>query len=165
MHLSNATTMKTSALWQPYNADHHDAVLAAVRSILDACRDGEHGYTQAANDVQDAGLKELFGIYASQRRGFAEAIEKLIPSLAAEPRRSESLGGRIHRRWLDIRATIDHGSAASMLAECERGENAARTRYEHALSLPMPSHLRETLLGHLTEIRLIHDQLDRMRGR
>ena len=157
--------MKTSALWQSYNADHHDAVLTAVRSILDACRDGEHGYTQAANDVQDARLKELFTLYADQRRGFAGAIEKLIPSLAAEPRHADSLGGRIHRRWLDIRAKIDHGSAASMLAECERGENAARTRYEHALRLPMPTHLRETLLGHLAGIRLVHDQLDRMRGR
>ena len=50
-----------------------------------------------------------------------------------------------------------------MLAECERGENAARTRYEHALSVPMPDHVRETLLEQLAQIREAHDQLDRMR--
>ena len=157
--------MKTEALWQTYSPNDREAVLSALRDILDACRDGAHGYGLAAQDVHDPRLKELFGIYAIQRRAFGEAIERQFVALGGVPRSHDTLGGKVHRKWLDVRASIDHGAAISMLAECERGENTARARYEHALSIPMPEKLRDLLLNQLAEIRLTHDQLDRMRGR
>jgi uncharacterized protein (TIGR02284 family) len=51
-----------------------------------------------------------------------------------------------------------------MLLECERGENAARVKYEHALQVPMPTKTQDLLLAQLAEIREAHDRLDRMRG-
>jgi uncharacterized protein (TIGR02284 family) len=157
--------MKTASLWATYSPEARGAALSALREIVDACRDGENGYGQAAQDVQDPRLKELFSIYSNQRRGFADAIERQFIALGGTPRQGKTLSGRIHRKWLEVRATIDHGGAVSMLAECERGENTARAKYEHALSIPMPDYLRDILLDQLAEIRLAHDQLDRMRGR
>jgi uncharacterized protein (TIGR02284 family) len=164
-HVHGVNKMKTSALWQNYSPKDRDAVLSALQGILDACRDGAYGYGLAAQDVQDPRLRELFGIYAIQRRAFGEAIEKEFVALGGMPRDQDTLGGRVHRKWLEVRASLDHGSAISMLAECERGENTARARYEHSLSVPMPEQLRDLLLNQLAEIRLTHDQLDRMRGR
>jgi uncharacterized protein (TIGR02284 family) len=64
-----------------------------------------------------------------------------------------------------MRSAIEPGSAIAMLLECERGENAARVKYEHALSIPLPPSLQELLLAQLAEIHEAHDRLDRMRGR
>jgi uncharacterized protein (TIGR02284 family) len=156
--------MRTSALWKNYNEDHRAAALTALDRIIDACRDGERGYAQAAEEVEDPGLTDLFGFYAEQRRKFADALEKHFDHLGGERPPRDSVAGRIHRKWLDIRSTIDHGGAVGMLAECERGENAARARYEHALSIPMPPTVRDLLIEQLGEIQRAHDDLDRMRG-
>jgi uncharacterized protein (TIGR02284 family) len=156
--------MRTSALWKNYNDNHRAAALSALERIIDACRDGERGYAEAAEDIQEPGLKALFGLYAEQRRKFAEALEEHFEHLGGERSPHPRIAGRIHRRWLDLRSTIDHGSAVGMLAECERGEHAARARYEHALSIPMPPRVRDLLLEQLGEIQRAHDELDRMRG-
>jgi uncharacterized protein (TIGR02284 family) len=157
--------MRTSALFENYNINHHSAALATLSSVVDACRDGAHGYGQAANDVHDPWLKELFAEYANQREEFAAVLEKHLEQLGAAGESRSSIAGRIHRKWLHVRSAIDHGSAVAMISECERGEHAALTRYEHALSIPLPPNVRQALLDQVGEIRRAHDKLDHMRIR
>jgi uncharacterized protein (TIGR02284 family) len=157
--------MRTAALFKNYNHNHQPAALAALASIIDACRDGEHGYGQAAHDVNDPWLKGLFSEYANQRGGFASVLEKHFEQLGGAPEPRPTIAGRIHRKWLHVRSAIDKGGAVTLISECERGEHAALTRYEHALSIPMPEYLRPILLDQVSEIRRAHDQLDRMRVR
>src|SRR6266566_4863412 len=87
--MATGEKMKTAALWETFSADHRNAALTALRDIVDGCRDGEHGYGQAAEDVADPRLKELFTIYATQRRNFADAVERYFVSLGGAPRSRE----------------------------------------------------------------------------
>jgi uncharacterized protein (TIGR02284 family) len=156
--------MRNEGLFQEYDSPHRPAAIAALRSVIEVCRDGERGYLCAAEDVGDQWLRQLFWDYASQRATFATVLERELVQLGGRLEPRPTVAGWIHRKWLDIRATIEHGSAIAMLLECERGENAARVMYEHALDVPLPVNLQELLLAQLAEIHDAHDRLDRMRG-
>jgi uncharacterized protein (TIGR02284 family) len=157
--------MRTAALFEKYDQNHRAAARSAIGDVIAVCREGELGYTEAAKDVRDPRLQELFKLFADQRRIFADALERHAVWVGGAPQATPRISGWIHRKWLDVRAGIDHGSAVTLLAECERGEHAALTKYERALSVPMPEDLRGILLDQVAEIRKAHDQLDRMRGR
>jgi uncharacterized protein (TIGR02284 family) len=156
--------MRNEALLKEYDGSDRDRAIAAIRSVIEACRDGERGYSCAADDVQDQWLRQLFWEYADQRSGFAKALEKEVVRLGGSIDPHPSVAGWIHRKWLDFRSALEHGSAIALLLECERGENAARVRYEHALRVPLPPSAQELLLEQLAEIHVAHDRLDRMRG-
>jgi uncharacterized protein (TIGR02284 family) len=156
--------MQTAALWKNYDKNHRPAALAALGDIIDACHDAERGYTHARDLIQDPRVKEIFASYAEQRRSFAEILDEWFELLGEKRPPRASIAGIIHRKWLDIRSVIDENAALAMLSECERGEYAAAKRYEHALGIPLPAPLRDTLLEQVAEIRRTHDELDRMRG-
>jgi uncharacterized protein (TIGR02284 family) len=157
--------MRTDALFENYDLNHRAAARAAIGDVIAVCREGELGYAEAAKDVRDPHLKELFTLFAEQRRIFADRLERHAIWLGGAPEPTPRISGWIHRKWLDMRAGIDHGAAVTLLAECERGEHAAISKYEHALSVPMPTDLKDILLEQVAEIRKAHDQLDRMRWR
>jgi uncharacterized protein (TIGR02284 family) len=156
--------MRSEALFQEYDGSQRGQAVAALSAIIEVCRDGALGYARAAEDVRDPWLKQLFWDYSNQRRKFATALERELIALGGHSEPHLGMAGRIHRKWLEVRSSLEHGSALAMLLECERGENAARVKYEHALQVPMPTKTQDLLLAQLAEIREAHDRLDRMRG-
>jgi uncharacterized protein (TIGR02284 family) len=157
--------MRTAALFEKYDHTHSAGARSALGDVIAVCREGELGYAEAAKDVRATALQELFKLFADQRRIFADVLERHVVSLGGVTEATPRISGWIHRKWLDVRAGIDHGSAVTLLAECERGEHAALAKYERALSIPLPDDLRTILLEQVAEIREAHDRLDRMRGR
>ena len=77
--------MRTSSLYTQFNSDHRAAAISAMADVIAVCREGELGYAEAAKDVQDPSLKELFTQMAGQRRTFAEALERHSIWLGARP--------------------------------------------------------------------------------
>jgi len=152
------------ALFRNCEGPHPDAAIAVLRTLIEVCRDGERGYSCAAEHVRDQWLRQLFSDYAAQRANFAADLERRLAAFGEKAEPHPTVAGWIHRKWLDVRASIEPGSAIAMLLECERGENAARVKYEHAVAMPLPLRLRELLLAQLAEIHEAHDRLDRMRG-
>jgi hypothetical protein len=62
-----------------------------------------------------------------------------------EPSRAGAhLGERLRaaQQWIGIKAAISGQDEAAVLTECERGEELAVTRYEHALKVELPSETR-----------------------
>lgn len=156
--------MQENAFFTKYEGPHRGAAIAALRTLIEVCRDSERGYSCAAEHVSDPWLRQLFCDYAQQRATFAEDLERELAIFRELPEPHPSVAGWIHRKWLDARASLEPGSAIAMLLECERGENAARVKYEHALAVPLPNRVHELLLTQLTEIHEAHDRFDRMRG-
>ena len=156
--------MRNQALFEEYQARHLPGAIDAIRTLIETCRDGERGYTCAAEHACDEWLRRLFWEYAHQRASFGAALETELLALGGRVEPHPTIAGWIHRKWLDVRSAIDPGSALAMLLECERGENAARVMYERALSVPLPADVQNLLLEQLGEIHDAHDKLDRMRG-
>jgi uncharacterized protein (TIGR02284 family) len=156
--------MRNHSLPHPYEDDERPTAIATLSTLVDVCRDGQRGYSYAAELVEDAWLSRLFREYAKQRGSFADSLERAVLRLGGRVDSHPSARGWIHRKWLDVRATLETANAVAMLVECERGENAARVKYEHALSVPLPDNVQELILAQLTLIQEAHDRLDHMRG-
>src|SRR5437763_9039101 len=108
-------------------------LIGVLKTLFERCRDGESGYRLAADHARDAGLKALLQDYAEQRAQFAAELQGELGRLGAHDHRTGTIAGALHQGWADIKSAATGGSDKALLAECERGEDAARKNYEEAL--------------------------------
>ncbi|HSE92226.1 MAG TPA: PA2169 family four-helix-bundle protein [Methylomirabilota bacterium] len=107
-----------------------DKVLEVLNDLVETCRDGEQGFRTAADAVSDTHIRRLFSTYSEQRGRFATELSAEIERLGGDPERRGSVAGSAHRGWMNIRSAVSGGSTDSVLAEAERGEDAAKAAYE-----------------------------------
>jgi uncharacterized protein (TIGR02284 family) len=136
-----------------------EQVVSTLNSLIETCRDGEEGFKTAAEGVDNAELKELFLSYSRQREDFAGELQDEVRRLGGDPEETGSVTASLHRGWMGIRAAVTGGDEASVLAECERGEDAARNNYQHALEAALPDEVRAVVERQYAGIKEGHDRL------
>src|SRR6185312_1126187 len=101
--------------------------------------------------------------YSVQRAQFAGELQAEVARLGTEPAKSGSVAGAIHRGWVDLKAALTGGDNHAVLAEAERGEDAAVKNYREALSKDLPSDLHDIVRAQLREINQTHDIVRQLR--
>jgi uncharacterized protein (TIGR02284 family) len=93
------------------------------------------GYEQVLKNLkpEDRDLEIPFLQLEAQSRHFNDQLTKLVLDSGLPPETGTSVSGRLHRRWMDIKATFSGNSRESLLIECERGEDASKEAYGDAL--------------------------------
>ena len=73
--------------------------------------------------------------------------------------------GALHRIWLDVKATFSGHDRKSILAECERGEDAIVKAYQTALSAKcgLPPAFTEIVLRQQKGIMAAHNKIKALR--
>ena len=88
-----------------------------------------------------------------------------VSQTAGESEHGTGIAGDIHRAWIDVKATFTGHDRKSVLAECERGEDAIKKAYQSALdpendlSFDVSDLLRTQQQG----ITAAHDQIKALR--
>jgi uncharacterized protein (TIGR02284 family) len=144
-----------------------EQVISTLNSLIETCRDGQEGFKTAAEGVNNAELKELFHAYSRQRAGFAGELQDEVRRLGGEPDTTGSVTASLHRGWMGLRAAVTGGDEASVLAECERGEDAAMSNYRAAFNVDLPASCRQMVERQFAEIKEAHNHirnLDRAAG-
>ena len=75
-----------------------------------------------------------------------------------------SISGSMHRAWTNIKSTITGKSEHAVLAECERGEDAAKAAYETALKKSLPSDVRTLVERQYEGVKANHDRVRNLRN-
>jgi uncharacterized protein (TIGR02284 family) len=119
-----------------------DEVISTLNDLIETCKDGENGFMTCAGDVERVELKQLFQKAATHCAEAARELQTEVQRLGGKAKRSGSLVGSAHRRWVDIRSAITGKDEAQVLAECERGEDVAKESYQKALLEDLPSEIR-----------------------
>ena len=109
------------------DATHH------VNKLIETCLDGKLGYHQAAENVSDASLKQLFMDYASQRASFASELQTAVTSMGGTPTDDGSVTAAFHRGWIGLKDALTGGDKG-VLNECIRGEEHAVKEYQKVVS-------------------------------
>ncbi len=99
-----------------------------LNGLIETCRDGQEGYRHAAEHVKDQDFKSLFAELANQRQLYVGELRSLLDSLDEGAAASGSVAGAMHRGWMDLKSLLTSGDEHAILAECERGEDAAVDR-------------------------------------
>jgi len=139
-------------------------IASVLESLIETVRDSQELYLSAGEDVKNPAFKTMFGELAAQRREFAGELQLLAADLGKETQVTSSVGGAIHRGWMDIKAALASGDEHTVLAECERGEDYTVKEYRDALTgADLSPRMREVIDGQFQLIRASHERMRRLR--
>ena len=135
-----------------------------IDSLIETLKDGQEGFKQAAQSVQNPALKTLFSDYSQQRSRFATALQGEALRLGeTKPETSSSATGALHRGWINLKSAITGGDEHAILAECERGEDSAVEEYKKALDDGLSPSTQELISRQFTDIKAAHDRIRSLR--
>src|SRR5690242_15037263 len=108
-----------------------------VSKLIETCKDGQEGYRQAAETIQNLEYKSFFELQSAERGRFATELQSFV---ADKDKDSGSMSGALHRTWIDLKGKLGAGDAA-ILSSVEQGEDDAKHTYEDALKGSPPAEL------------------------
>ena len=147
---------------QPFDRDE---VRLAVERLIDACRDAEEGYRDAAEHISDPTLKTYFREQSIGRAQFASDLQAELHRFGKwETTRQGSVGGTIQRIWFDVKRALG-GKDRAILDEIEAGEDRSKHAYEDALKHDLPADIAGLIRGQAQSVFAAHDHAKQLRDR
>lgn len=140
-------------------ASHLDDVITVLNNLIQTCKDRQYGYETAAKAVSDSQLQLLCRAYERQSNQFAAELQDEVRRLDGDPESGGSVTGGIKRGWTNGKSAITDGNESSVIAECERGEEAARQSYENALKELLPADVQALIQRQFAGVREGHDRM------
>lgn len=140
------------------------SAISTLNNLIQTNKDGENGYNEAAQGVNSTDLKDLFMRYSQQRSQFAGELQNEVTKLGGSPETSGSLAASLHRGWIDIKSAVTGRDEASILNECERGDDVAVESYQNALKEALPSDVNSVIERQYMQIKEAHDRIKGLRN-
>jgi uncharacterized protein (TIGR02284 family) len=136
-----------------------------LKNLIQILHDGRDGYRQAADHVLEQRLKDLFETFATQRSQFAQELEPHLASAGEEnAEEGGTVGGVVHRGWINLKAAVTEQNAHAILAEVERGEDSAKQVYHDALQAKdFSADVRRVVANQAAEVLIAHNQIRDLR--
>ena len=140
-------------------------IISTINGLIETLKDGQAGFRQASEAVNDSQLKMLFSEYSLQRAKFAGELQNEAITLGEHnPENTTSTAGAMHRAWINLKSAITSGDDHAILAECERGEDSAVNEYKKAMeSKELSAPIREAISRQYTDVKSAHDRIREMR--
>ena len=139
-------------------------VVATLNNLLETTKDGESGFRTCAEGVTSPRLKTVFETAARKCDEGAAELQAEIRKLGGEPAASGTIGGSLHRAWTNVKAAITGKDDHAVLAECERGEDVAKSAYEAALKEDLPPEVKAIVQRQYEGVKANHDRIRDLRN-
>jgi uncharacterized protein (TIGR02284 family) len=114
-------------------ANVNEKAIDRLNHLISIANDGKYGYENAAEDVKDETLKQMFRQYSGERAQYAEELKREVAAFGESPDKDGGPLGALHRTWMDIKAAVTSGDREAILKTCITGEEAAVKAYTEAL--------------------------------
>ena len=116
----------------------NDSERDVLHHLIEVCSDGERGFRTAAEHVGNADLRALFMELADERGRFAADLVPHLQRLGGYTDAEGTTKGSLHRGWMTFKGFVAGDHDHAIVVEAERGERAALTAYDEALSGMLP---------------------------
>lgn len=134
----------------------------AINHLIETAQDGADGYRAASEDVKDATMKQVFAQYATQRAQFVTELRNLSTNTGADATKGGSVSAAVHRGWINLKSVVTGRDDASILAECERGDENAVKAYADAMAAPLPAPAMAVVQRQAAEVRQAYERIKAM---
>ncbi len=134
-----------------------------LNDLIQTCIDGQKGFEAASKAVDDPAIRDELVGYSWQRQQFATELKSRLEAFGEKPVDHGSAGGALHRGWMDVKSAVRANSEHAILAECERGEDAAVEAYRKAMSAAMPAEYTQVVSSQFQTIQRTHDRIKALR--
>lgn len=137
-------------------------IVSLLNGLIETCKDGEKGYREASEGVENAFYRMLFQEYSRQRSKFASELRGQVVMLGGHPDRKGTVKGAIHRGWMNLKTAIAGRDDDLIVAECKRGDEIALKHYKDVLKHDLPSKLKSILEQQMGEIKSTQKRVEAM---
>ncbi|MFY3383016.1 ferritin-like domain-containing protein [Paracidovorax sp. MALMAid1276] len=141
----------------------NDDVIDVLNDVLESARDGEYGFQACAEHADSAQLTTIFQRHSRECAAAAVELEHEIRRLGGDPASGGTVAGALHRGWVSVKTALSTSDDKAVLAECERGEDAALARYRKALKANLPANVRSLLERQMQGAQRNHDEVRALR--
>ncbi|HEX6224824.1 MAG TPA: PA2169 family four-helix-bundle protein [Chryseolinea sp.] len=124
------------------------------------------GYEKAIEETKekDNDLKVLFALMIDESRKIRLNLADEVQTLGGEYDRGTTASGKLYRAWMDVKAVFTGHDRHTVLANCERGEDAAQNAYKDALNEKnVPAYIRTMLEEQKQTLKASHDKIKVLR--
>jgi uncharacterized protein (TIGR02284 family) len=127
-------------------------------------RDAEGGFRAGAETIQNSELETLFAGFARRHAKFATELREEITRIGGTVTDAGTIGGALHKGWMELKSALSGHSSAAVLGSCESGEESAEIAYNDVCDL-IPAGQTHTLLEkQRQQIKEIRTHLARLVG-
>jgi uncharacterized protein (TIGR02284 family) len=138
--------------------------ISALNDLVETSKDGEMGFSKAAEQTKSPDLKSLLQSCSSDCAQSASDLRAAVAELGGKPEDGGTVTGALHRGWMNVKAAVSNPSDHDLLAECERGEDAAKKRFSDALEkTDLPENVRVIINRHYQGVLHNHDRIKALR--
>ena len=137
-----------------------------LNDLIEINNDRIAGFENASKnlDNNDTDLKSIFNKLTEDSRTNVTELTNAIAKAGGNAETGTSGSGAIHRAWIDVKATFSGHDRHSVLAECERGEDAIKKAYQDALQdNNLASDVRSLLLNQQQNVVAGHNKIKALR--
>ena len=139
-----------------------EQTIATLNNLIETLKDGKDGFEAAAADVKDLTVRAVFQEFSTQRSRFAGELQGEVRRLGGDPEKTGSTVASLHRGWISLKSALG-GGEKSILAEAERGEDAAVKSFENALKEKLPPDVASVVRRQYGEVKTAHDRVRDLR--
>lgn len=142
--------------------NNYSEAVEALNDLIQINMDRVEGYQRAIDEMKEANntiTAALFQQYLNDSQTNISQLSEYVTRMGGTPDTTTTLGGKIHRAWMDIKNTFTFSEKESTLESCVFGDAAAIKSYEAALAdttNDFPSDVTGTLNRHLMAIKATH---------
>ena len=146
--------------------DHnHSDAITTLNTLTATLFDSVIGYEDAAANIEGSSrLQQLFRERADERRRMVEDLRAEVRRLGGNPEDDGSFMGKVHQRFLDLKAAIAGRDEQAIVNEVERGEDYLKEKFEAALNSGHLSGETRAVIDQANQsVRAGHDQVSALK--
>lgn len=146
-----------------------EATVNTVNDLIQMNNDRIEGYEKAIEQAKGkdntGDLISVFEACIDQSRQYKMTLGKEVQVMGGDMETGTTASGKLYRVWMDIKnAFTGDQDRHSILAACERGEDAMKKAYQDALeSNDLPAYLRDIVMKQSQEQLKSHDEIKALR--
>jgi uncharacterized protein (TIGR02284 family) len=137
----------------------NDDVISKLNGLIQICKDGQDGFSVAAEGIDRSDLKTILFKFSQERAEFKGELQEQVRSLGGDPEKFGTFTGAVHRGWMDIKSAVTGKDEEAILNECERGEDIAKKAYIEAANFALPENVKETVTRQCKAVLAAHDRV------
>ena len=142
----------------------NDHVVKVLNSLIETTLDSANGYREAAENAQSSQYSSMFAQRAARRAELAGQLQQEVRSFGGAPETDQSLLGKAHNKFVDLKNALVGGDDRAVINEVERGEDVIKAKYEAVLDdRELPSTARDLVNRAYGSIKADHDEISRLK--
>lgn len=131
-----------------------------LEHLATTAEDGANGYAQAAEHVDDVGIKTVLKSLGEERSQLAQDLRSFVLNRYQQyVTESGSVKAALHRGWIALKDAMTGNDPYAVIAAAEEGEDYALEQWDEALTKSLPSDVKAMIRRQRDEVLSAYNRL------